>query len=78
MLGMRQKQVPKIRGLGFLLQILDDLGHLPGIARAPIFLQFLVVQGFRRIDMVIHELGDPLLQIANFLTVRKIHGNPLN
>ncbi len=61
MFGVRQKQIPQTRGPGFSFQILHHLGHLPRIARAPIFLQLLVIERLGRIDMLVHELVDPLL-----------------
>ncbi len=64
-MGGRHEHVPKARGPRLGFQLLDELDHLPAIARLLLFL----VAGFIGIDMLVHESAEPL---QHFLATRGI------
>ena len=73
MLGMRQEQVPQIFRPRLVLQFLHDRRGLPGIAGAAVLVHLFVEARLGRVDMSVHETLHLFLQVANLLTVRKIH-----
>jgi len=69
-LAVGKKQVPQPGGARLRLEVLDDRHRLPPIA----FTDLAPVGAFVGIDVLVHERGEPLLQIFGFRGVVEVHG----
>ncbi len=75
-LGVRQEQIPQFCGARLALELLDDLGREPGVPAAAVPGQFVLKAALGGINEPLHERGNPLLQLADLIAVRKIHCKP--
>ena len=66
---VRQEKIPKPSRAGFRLQLFDDGHRLPASSIGDLS----VIERFVRIDMLVHESGEPLLQFLNLRGVCKVH-----
>ena len=70
----RHEQVPQSGSLGFGLEVFDGLQRRPALACCRVGGQFGGVLAFGRVDVVIHELEQFLLQFLGFGRVIEVHG----
>ena len=66
---VRQEQVPQPGGAGFGLQLFDDGDRLPAVS----FGDLPVVERLVRVDVLVHERGELLLQFLDLRGMREVH-----
>jgi hypothetical protein len=68
-LGLGQEQIPQSRRFRLVFQLFDDCRRLPAIA----FGDLVGEAFFVRIDLLVHERGQALLQILDAIGIFEIH-----
>jgi hypothetical protein len=68
-----QEQIPQACGLGLGLELFNGLQRRPALAGGRVGLHLVGIFLFRRVDVVVHELEQALLQVLGFGRVVEVH-----